>query len=84
VNRRLSLENSGFCQLCRKATLPNVTLTLHSAEPTVDSYHKRFGDGYANIECVARRRAPLWIIPEMRDLFLADHRSVAMAESGRE
>jgi phosphoglycerate dehydrogenase-like enzyme len=52
-------------------TLPNVTLTPHSAGPTVDSYRKRFHNGYANIERVARGRAPLWVIPEMRDLFLA-------------
>ena len=52
-------------------TLPNVTLTPHSAGPTVDSYHKRFQNGYANIERVARGQAPLWVIPEMRDLFPA-------------
>lgn len=50
-------------------TLPNVTLTPHSAGPTVDSYRKRFHNGYANIERVARGQPPLWIIPEMRDLF---------------
>ena len=50
-------------------TLPNVTLTPHSAGPTVDSYRKRFSNGYANIERVARGQSPLWIIPEMRDLF---------------
>ena len=49
--------------------LPNVTLTPHSAGPTVDSYHKRFRNGYANIERVARGQAPLWVISEMRDLF---------------
>jgi len=52
-------------------TLPNVTLTPHSAGPTVDSYHKRFHNGYTNIERVARGQPPLWIIPEMRDLFPA-------------
>jgi phosphoglycerate dehydrogenase-like enzyme len=52
-------------------TLPNVTLTPHSAGPTVDSFRKRFRNGYANIERVARGRSPLWIIPEMRDLFPA-------------
>jgi phosphoglycerate dehydrogenase-like enzyme len=51
--------------------LSNVTLTPHSAGPTVDSYHKRFKNGYANIERVARGQAPLWVIPEMRDLFPA-------------
>ena len=49
--------------------LPHVTLTPHSAGPTVDSYRKRFHNGYANIERVARGQPPLWVIPEMRDLF---------------
>jgi phosphoglycerate dehydrogenase-like enzyme len=49
--------------------LPNVTLTPHSAGPTVDSFGKRFQNGYANIERVARGQAPWWVIPEMRDLF---------------
>jgi len=52
-------------------TLPNVTLTPHSAGPSVESYHKRFKNGYANIERVARGQPPLWVIPEMRDLFPA-------------
>lgn len=51
--------------------LPNVTLTPHSAGPTVDSYHKRFRNGYANIQRVAGGQPPLWLIPEMRDLFPA-------------
>jgi phosphoglycerate dehydrogenase-like enzyme len=49
--------------------LANVTLTPHSAGPTVDSYRKRFHNGYANIQRVARGDHPLWVIPEMRDLF---------------
>jgi phosphoglycerate dehydrogenase-like enzyme len=49
--------------------LPNVTLTPHSAGPTMDSYRKRFTNGYANIERVSRGEPPLWLIPEMRDLF---------------
>lgn len=49
--------------------LPHVTLTPHSAGPTVDSYRKRFQNGYTNIERVARGDPPLWVIPEMRDLF---------------
>lgn len=52
-------------------TLPNVTLTPHSAGPTVDSYRKRFHNGYANIERVARGQPPWWVIPEMQDLFPA-------------
>jgi phosphoglycerate dehydrogenase-like enzyme len=50
-------------------TLPNVTLTPHSAGPTVDSFRKRFQNGYANIQRVAQGQPPWWIIPEMRDLF---------------
>jgi phosphoglycerate dehydrogenase-like enzyme len=50
-------------------TLPNVTLTPHSAGPTVDSFRKRFHNGYANIQRVAKGQPPLWVIPEMRDLF---------------
>jgi phosphoglycerate dehydrogenase-like enzyme len=49
--------------------LPNVTLTPHSAGPTVDSFRKRFGNGYANIQRVADGHPPLWVIPEMHDLF---------------
>lgn len=49
--------------------LPNVTLTPHSAGPTVDSFRKRFGNGYANIAHVASGGAPMWVIPEMHDLF---------------
>lgn len=49
--------------------LPNVTLTPHSAGPTVDSFRKRFHNGYANIQRVADGKAPLWVIPEMHDLF---------------
>jgi phosphoglycerate dehydrogenase-like enzyme len=49
--------------------LPNVTLTPHSAGPTVDSFHKRFHNGYVNIQRVSRGQPPLWVIPEMRDLF---------------
>jgi phosphoglycerate dehydrogenase-like enzyme len=50
-------------------TLPNVTLTPHSAGPTIDSFQKRFRNGYANIQRVADGQPPLWVIPEMRDLF---------------
>jgi phosphoglycerate dehydrogenase-like enzyme len=51
-------------------TLPNVTLAPHSAGPTVDSFRKRFQNGYANIQRVANGEPPWWVIPEMRDLFL--------------
>ena len=49
--------------------LSNVVLTPHSAGPTADSFRKRFQNGYANIQRVANGQCPLWIIPEMRDLF---------------
>jgi len=49
--------------------LPNVVLTPHSAGPTVDSFRKRFHNGFANIQRVASGERPLWLIPEMRDLF---------------
>lgn len=49
--------------------LPNVTLTPHSAGPTVDSFRKRFHNGYVNIQRVASGQPPLWVIPEMHDLF---------------
>jgi phosphoglycerate dehydrogenase-like enzyme len=49
--------------------LPNVVLTPHSAGPTVDSFRKRFQNGYQNIERVAKGERPRWVIAEMRDLF---------------
>ena len=49
--------------------LPNVTLTPHSAGPTEESFTKRFRNGYANVQRVASGQAPLWVIPEMKDLF---------------
>jgi phosphoglycerate dehydrogenase-like enzyme len=52
-------------------TLPNVILTPHTAGPTLDSFRKRFQNGYANIQRVANGEPPWWIIPEMRDLFPA-------------
>lgn len=52
-------------------TLPNVTFTPHTAGPTIDSFAKRFRNGYDNIVRVASGQAPLWVIPEMRDLFPA-------------
>ena len=49
--------------------LPNAVLTPHSAGPTVDSFRKRFQNGYANIQRVANGERPSWIIPEMRNLY---------------
>ena len=47
-------------------TLPNIVLTPHAAGPTWESWPKRFGNSYANIERVARGEAPLWVVPELR------------------
>jgi phosphoglycerate dehydrogenase-like enzyme len=47
-------------------TLPNVVLTPHAAGPTWESWPKRFGNSFANIERVARGEAPLWVVPELR------------------
>jgi phosphoglycerate dehydrogenase-like enzyme len=46
-------------------SLPNVTLTPHSAGPTWDNWVARFRNGFDNIERVAAGRAPLWVIPEL-------------------
>ena len=46
--------------------LPNVVLTPHAAGPTWESWPKRFGYSYANVERVARGEAPLWVVPELR------------------
>ena len=47
-------------------TLPNVTLTPHSAGPTWENWTARFRNGFDNIQRVAAGRAPLWVIPELR------------------
>ena len=47
-------------------TLPNVVLSPHAAGPTWESWPKRFGHSFANIERVARGEPPLWVIPELR------------------
>lgn len=52
-------------------TLPNIVLTPHAAGPSWESWPKRFRNGYANIERVARGEAPLWIVPELRELTAA-------------
>ena len=46
-------------------TLPNVTLTPHSAGPTWENWVARFRNGFDNIERMAAGRKPLWIIPEL-------------------
>lgn len=47
-------------------TLSNVVLTPHAAGPTWESWPKRFGNSYANVERVARGEKPLWVVPELR------------------
>jgi phosphoglycerate dehydrogenase-like enzyme len=46
-------------------TLPNVTLTPHSAGPTWENWTARFRNGFDNIQRVAAGRAPKWVIPEL-------------------
>ncbi len=48
-------------------TLPNVTLTPHSAGPTWENWTARFRNGFDNIQRVAAGRAPKWVIPELGD-----------------
>src|SRR5438128_8821821 len=46
-------------------TLPNVTLTPHSAGPTWENWTARFRNGFDNIQRVAAGRPPRWVIPEL-------------------
>jgi phosphoglycerate dehydrogenase-like enzyme len=46
-------------------SLPNVTLTPHSAGPTWENWTARFRNGFDNIQRVAAGRAPKWVIPEL-------------------
>jgi phosphoglycerate dehydrogenase-like enzyme len=48
-------------------SLPNVTLTPHSAGPTWENWTARFRNGFDNIERVAAGRPPLWVIPELAE-----------------
>jgi len=48
-------------------SLPNVTLTPHSAGPTWENWTARFRNGFDNIQRVAAGRAPLWVIPELAE-----------------
>ena len=47
-------------------SLPNVTLTPHSAGPTWENWTARFRNGFDNIQRVAAGRAPLWVVPELQ------------------
>jgi phosphoglycerate dehydrogenase-like enzyme len=47
-------------------SLPNVTLTPHSAGPTWDNWAKAYRNGFDNIQRVESGQAPLWVVPELR------------------
>ena len=47
-------------------SLPNITLTPHSAGPTWDNWAKAYRNGFDNIQRVAAGRAPFWVVPELR------------------
>jgi phosphoglycerate dehydrogenase-like enzyme len=49
-------------------SLPNVTLTPHSAGPTWDNFTKAYRNGFDNIQRMEAGRAPLWVVPELRSL----------------
>ena len=46
-------------------SLPNVTLTPHSAGPTWENWTARLRNGFDNIQRVANGRAPKWTVFEM-------------------
>jgi glyoxylate reductase len=48
-------------------SLPNVTLTPHSAGPTWENWTARFRNGFDNIQRVAAGRPALWVIPELAE-----------------
>ena len=47
-------------------TLPNTVLSPHAAGPTWESWPKRWGNSYENVQRVARGEKPLWVVPELR------------------
>ena len=49
-------------------SLPNVTLTPHSAGPTWDNWTKAYRNGFDNIMRMEDGRSPLWVVPELRAL----------------
>jgi phosphoglycerate dehydrogenase-like enzyme len=49
-------------------SLPSVTLTPHSAGPTWDNWAKAYRNGFDNIQRVQSGQAPLWVVPELKDL----------------
>ena len=49
-------------------SLPNVTLTPHSAGPTWENWAARFRNGFDNIQRVAGGAKPRWVVPELAGL----------------
>ena len=49
-------------------SLPNVTLTPHSAGPTWDNFTKAYRNGFDNIQRMEAGRSPLWVVPELKSL----------------
>jgi phosphoglycerate dehydrogenase-like enzyme len=49
-------------------SLPNVTLTPHTAGPTWENWTKAFRNAFDNIQRVAAGGKPMWVVPELRDL----------------
>jgi phosphoglycerate dehydrogenase-like enzyme len=49
-------------------SLPNITLTPHTAGPTWENWTKAFRNGFDNIQRVAAGDTPRWVVPELRDL----------------
>jgi phosphoglycerate dehydrogenase-like enzyme len=49
-------------------SLPNVTLTPHSAGPTWDNWTKAYRNGFDNILRMESGQNPLWVVPELRGL----------------
>ena len=47
--------------------LDNVTITPHTAGPTLENWTKAFRNGFDNIQRVAAGRQPMWVIPELRE-----------------
>ena len=50
--------------------LDNVTITPHTAGPTLENWTKAFRNGFDNIQRVAAGRQPMWVIPELREAAL--------------
>ncbi len=49
-------------------SLPNVTITPHTAGPTWENWTKAFRNAFDNIQRVASGGRPMWVVPELRDL----------------